>query len=77
LTFEPENPEDLARQIEKLGSDSELRKELSRQCYERLKEPDLDSHQTVVAMNVIMKSLVFGPKKQSLYEFLNGLRKLH
>ncbi len=76
LAFEPENPDDLARQIERLGSDLELRKELSRQCYERLKQPDLDPHQTVVAMNVIMKSLVFGPRdKYPLREFVNGFRK--
>lgn len=59
LTFEPENPDDLAKQIEKLGDNLELRKELSRQCYLRLEEPDLDPHQTILAMNVIMKSLVF------------------
>jgi len=76
LTFKEEDPEDLARQIERLEADLELRKELSRQCYERLKEPDLDPHQTIVAMNVIMKSLVFGPRdKYPLDEFVNGFHK--
>ncbi|MEK7170551.1 MAG: glycosyltransferase family 4 protein [Patescibacteria group bacterium] len=73
LTFEPENPDDLARQIERLGADVELRRELSRQCYERLKEADIDPHQTVVAINVIMKSLVFSPRdKYPLKRFLQG-----
>lgn len=73
LSFEPENPDDLARQIELLGSDPELRKELSRQCYERLKQPDLDPHQTVIAMNVIMKSLVFRPNgNYPIEKFLKG-----
>ncbi len=76
LTFEPENPDDLARKIERLGADTELRKTLSRECYERLKQPDLDPHQTVVAMNVIMKSLVFSPRDHyPLQEFLKGYRK--
>lgn len=73
LTFESENPDDLARAIERLGADVELRKELSRFCYERLKEADIDPHQTVVAMNVIMKSLVFGPRDNYPLEgFLQG-----
>mgnify|MGYP001608599983 CR=1 FL=1 len=62
LTFEPENAEDLARKIERLGGDPELRKELSRQCYERLKEPDMDPRQVIIAMNVLMKSLVLSPR---------------
>lgn len=73
LTFEPENPEDLARTIERLGADVELRKKLSGQCYERLKEADVDPHQTVIAMNVIMKSLVFSPRDNyPLESFLQG-----
>lgn len=73
LTFEPENPDDLARAIERLGSDVELRKKLSGQCYERLKEADVDPHQTVIAMNVIMKSLVFSPRDNYPLEgFLQG-----
>lgn len=75
ITFESENPDDLARQIEHLGSDAELRKELSRQCYERLKQADIDPRQTVVAMNVIMKSLVFSPRgRYPLHPFLQGFR---
>ncbi len=62
LTFNPEDPADLAEKIEKLGSDWELRKKLSLECYKRLSEPDLDYKQTVPAMNVIMKSLVYSPK---------------
>ena len=62
LTFEPENAGDLARQIERLGEDAELRKELSRQCYERLKEPDIDPRQVIVAINVLMKSLIVSPR---------------
>ncbi len=65
LVFEPENPEDLARQIEKLGTDSGLRIKMSGECYRRLKEPDLDPRQTIAAMNVIMKSLVFRPKQKN------------
>lgn len=73
LTFEPENADDLARKIERLGEDAELRKELSRQCYERLKEPDIDPRQVVIAMNVLMKSLVVSPRgKYPLDRFLNG-----
>jgi len=73
LTFEAENPDDLARQIERLGADVALRKELSRECAKRLKEADIDPHQTVVAINVIMKSLVFSPRdKYPLQEFLKG-----
>ncbi|MEK7598935.1 MAG: glycosyltransferase family 4 protein [Patescibacteria group bacterium] len=73
VTFEPENADDLARKIELLGEDAELRKELSRRCYERLKEPDIDPRQVVIAMNVLMKSLVVSPKnKYPLERFLNG-----
>lgn len=76
LTFEPENPDDLARVIERLGSVVELRKKLSRVCFERLKDADIDPHQTVVAMNVVMKSLVFGPReKHALDGFLQGHRE--
>lgn len=73
LTFEPENADDLARQIERLGEDAELRKELSRQCYERLKDADLDPRQVVVALNVVMKSVVMSPRsKRSLDPLLYG-----
>lgn len=73
LTFERENPDDLARQIERLGADAMLRKELSHECAKRLKEADIDPRQTIVAINVIMKSLVFSPRDNyPLQEFLNG-----
>ena len=76
LTFEPENPDDLARAIERLGADVELRKKLSHECYRRLKEADIDPHQTPVAINVIMKSLVFSPRdKYPLQPFLQGYRE--
>ncbi|OGZ28183.1 MAG: hypothetical protein A2931_02825 [Candidatus Niyogibacteria bacterium RIFCSPLOWO2_01_FULL_45_48] len=71
LTFEPENADDLARKIERLGEDAQLRKELSRQCYERLKEPDIDPRQVIIAMNVLMKSLVASPAGRHIFN-LNG-----
>lgn len=64
LTFEPENADDLARQIELLGEGLELRKELSLECYERLKEPDIDPRQVIVALNVLMKSLTESPRNK-------------
>ena len=62
LTFEPENPDDLARKIEQLGSDLQLRLELSRRAQERMRQPDIDPRQTIVALTVVMKSLITQPQ---------------
>lgn len=48
LTVANGDHEGLARQIEKLGSDEALRAELSRQCYERLADEQMD-HNKVIA----------------------------
>ncbi len=58
LTFKPDDPQDLADKIEKLGSDYKLREELSRQCYARLKEADMDYEKTIPVLHEILKKLV-------------------
>ena len=50
IYFEYRNPSDLARQIEKLGVDFELRNKLSANCYKRLKDNDLDYEKQIGIM---------------------------
>lgn len=47
LYFKDEDVGDLARKIEELGSNYELRNELSRQCYVRLGEAEMDYEQKI------------------------------
>ncbi len=57
LCFELDNPDDLALKIEQLGSDPNLRAELSRQCFVRLHEEDMDYKKTVPHLHQILKKL--------------------
>lgn len=58
IYFDYRNPTDLARQIEKLGSDFELREKLSRNCYNRLKDDDLNYEKQIGVMYEGMKNIV-------------------
>ncbi len=57
LCFKPDDANDLAAKIEMLGNDYELRSELSKQCYIRLREPDVNYEKTIPAMGAIMEQL--------------------
>lgn len=57
LTFEKDNPNDLARKIEEFGADLELRRELSRKALLRVKQPDMDINQTIPAIANILTSV--------------------
>ena len=50
IYFEYRNPVDLARKIEKLGSDFELREKLSANCFNRLKDDDLNYEKQIGIM---------------------------
>ena len=57
IYFEYRNPIDLARQIEKLGEDFELREKLSLNCYNRLKMDDLNHERQIGIMHDGMKRI--------------------
>jgi len=57
LAFKPGSPDDLAVQIEKLGTDYYLRAELSRQCYIRLNKEDVSYEKTMPKINKILQDL--------------------
>lgn len=57
LCFRLDDPDDLAAKLEKLGSDFELRAELSRQCFVRLHEENMDYKKTVPHLHQILKNL--------------------
>lgn len=55
LTFKPRDPEDLARAIERLAGDHELRAELSRNCYRRIREDELNYKKQVGRLYAAMQ----------------------
>ena len=57
LPFRFDDANDLAVMMEKLGSDGALRATLSRNCYLRLKEGDVNCEKTIPAVFEIMKKL--------------------
>ena len=57
LCFKLDDPDDLAEKIEKLGSDYGLRAELSRQCFIRLHEENMDYKKTIPHLYQILKKL--------------------
>ena len=58
LYFKYRDTDDLARKIEQLGSDYELRAELSRQCYVRLSEDDLNYRKKIEELCERIKKIV-------------------
>lgn len=57
LYFKYRDPDDLARKIEQLGSDHELRSELSRQCHVRLSEEEMDFGKNIKELSERMKEI--------------------
>lgn len=57
LHFKSDDPDDLAEKIEKLGNDYDLRAELSRQCFVRLHEENMDYKKTIPRLHQILKNL--------------------
>ncbi|MDO8430329.1 MAG: glycosyltransferase family 4 protein [bacterium] len=66
LTFKPGNVDDLAAQLEKLGSDYDLRAELSHQCYIRLNKEDVSYEKTMPKISKILQDLAAKSKKKHL-----------
>lgn len=60
LTFRPDDPEDLARAIERLVSDAALRAKLSETCYRRLHEAEVDYKKTLPHLYQILRMLHAG-----------------
>ncbi len=54
LYFQGGNTDDLAKTIERLGNDADLRAQLSSKCYERLKEEEMDYKAQVMRSESIM-----------------------
>lgn len=59
LYFRDENTDDLAMKIEQLGNSSDLRAELSRNCYKRLAEDEMSAEWQVKRWNERMKEIKF------------------
>ena len=57
LCFKQDDPDDLAKKIEELGDNYELRAELSRQCFVRLHEENMDYKKTLPHLYQILKNL--------------------
>lgn len=57
LYFKYRDPEDLARKIERLGSNYKLREELSRNCQKRLAEDEMDYDKNIRELNLRMKKM--------------------
>ena len=62
LCFKDGDPDDLARKIEQLSNDYELRAELSRQCYIRMDAPELNHKNRIQLLSDKMLEAV---KKQT------------
>ncbi|HEY4504492.1 MAG TPA: glycosyltransferase family 4 protein [Candidatus Paceibacterota bacterium] len=60
LCFKQDDPDDLAKKIEELGDNYELRAELSRQCFVRLHEENMDYKKTLPHLYQILKNLAAG-----------------
>lgn len=58
LCFKPDDPDDLAEKIEELASDYQLRSRLSKQCFVRLHEENMDYLKTMPKLKSILESLV-------------------
>jgi glycosyltransferase involved in cell wall biosynthesis len=63
VCFTPDDAADLARTIEAVGANAELRKKLSRACYERLDEANVNYEKTLPAVADKMQELVEKNKK--------------
>jgi glycosyltransferase involved in cell wall biosynthesis len=57
LYFRYRDPEDLARKIERLGDDYDLRAELSRQCYVRLADEEMDYQKNIGRLEKKMRGM--------------------
>jgi glycosyltransferase involved in cell wall biosynthesis len=57
LCFRYRDPEDLARKIEQLGKDYDLRAELSRQCYIRLADEEMDYQKNIGRLEEKMRQI--------------------
>lgn len=58
LPFRLDDPVDLAEKIERLGADTALRVSLSRACFRRLREPDVNYQKTIPAVCERLRFLV-------------------
>lgn len=58
LDFQNDNPDDLAKKIEMLANDPQLREKLSRNCYERLEDDQINYEKNMSKVLQIMKQLV-------------------
>ncbi|KKS00036.1 MAG: Glycosyltransferase [Candidatus Magasanikbacteria bacterium GW2011_GWC2_41_17] len=65
LYFEDNDPDDLARKIEQLGDDYQLRQKLSQQCYIRMDEPELNHRSRIAELDKRMKEVVANIKKNT------------
>lgn len=63
ITFKRRDPESLARAIERMGADRDLRDRLSRGCYERLASDDLNYEERLRDVYNEMKKLTGGNSK--------------
>jgi len=66
LTFDPDDPDDLARKIEQLGSNPELRSLKSKNVYKRMHENTADYKKSIPIIEKIIKEVVGIEKKKSL-----------
>ena len=57
LYFKDGDSDDLARKIEKLGDDPELRVKLSKECYKRLKEDEMNHEKQITRWHEAMKNI--------------------
>ncbi|MBI3633256.1 MAG: glycosyltransferase [Candidatus Vogelbacteria bacterium] len=57
IYFKDSDYQDLAIQIETLGNDSLLRERLSKNCYKRLNDPEIDHRSTISRLNDAMLTL--------------------
>lgn len=58
LYFKEYDADDLAAKIEQLGSDYELRSNLSKQCYVRINEPEMNYKNRVMLLSSMIKEIV-------------------
>ena len=57
LYFKDSDADDLARKIELLGQNPELRAKLSRECYQRLKDDEMDYEKQITKWHEAMKKI--------------------
>ena len=58
IYFEDNNIDDLARKMEQLGGDRELREKLSRACYVRMDEPEMNHKNRIMLLVEKMREIV-------------------